>query len=77
MVEGTGKANQTLDTEITGNIESSEVNLLQSENHENDDFYEGMAQAADFVHDRLGPTGLNNTVEEYVKDEEQQGRSVD
>lgn len=35
------------------------------------EFYEGMARVADFVHDRLGnveePTGLNNRVEEYVK----------
>lgn len=42
-----------------------------------DEFYEDIAEAADFVHDRLGnveePTGLNNTVEEYVKDDEGKG----
>ena len=47
----------------------------EMENDGNDEFYEGIAQVADFVHDRLGnveePTGLNNTVEEYVEDEDE------
>lgn len=42
--------------------------------NDNNEIYEDIAQAADFVHDRLDnivePTALNNTVEEYVREEE-------
>lgn len=44
----------------------------ENENNE-EEFYEEVAEAADFVNDRLdniiAPTALNNTVEEYVEDE--------
>jgi hypothetical protein len=38
-----------------------------------EEFYEGVAKAANFVNKRLdntiAPTGLNNTVEEYAEDD--------
>lgn len=42
----------------------------KSEQKNEEEVYEGVAKAANFVNERLGnadaPTGLNNTVEEYA-----------
>ncbi|MGO4495707.1 hypothetical protein AB4114_07335 [Paenibacillus sp. 2RAB27] len=46
----------------------------KGKNDNENDFYEGMAEKADFIHDRLGvegPIGFNNTVEEYMNDDEE------
>ena len=40
---------------------------------EDDDLYDEIAEAADFIHDRLGvegAIGFNNTVEEYMGEDE-------
>jgi uncharacterized UPF0160 family protein len=52
-------------------------NLAENKENKNknddDEFYEEIAEAADFVNDRLdnfvAPTALNNTVEEYAQGE--------
>lgn len=48
------------------------ANKVKDDNE--NDFYEGMTEKADFIHDRLGvegPIGFNNTVEEYMNDDEE------
>ena len=47
----------------------------KNKNENENEFYEVMAQVADFVHDRVNNkkpvVGLNNSIEEYAKDEEE------
>lgn len=45
----------------------------KKQRNEENEIYEDVAEAADFIHDRLGvegALGLNNTVEEYMEEEE-------
>jgi hypothetical protein len=44
-------------------------------NKEEDEFYGGMAELADFIHDHAGvegPMGFNNSVDEYMEPPEEQ-----
>lgn len=53
---------------------NNEKNKKDKKDEDGNEFYEEISEAADFVNDRLddfiAPTALNNTVEEYVEEDE-------